>query len=156
MIGIHEAARIINRLDGLPFFSAMTEAGYKELYSALAQEARSEMEAEEAVTALLSDAGRAGNVETNRVPSPGEIRLWVRAQRQDQYDTPPPASGRSGCGKVFEKWEHPDGGKARCEHGWVRRRIWKEIRGMVDEHGGRAMQPYDFSGRCKCQDGGWV
>lgn len=156
MIGTHEAARIINRLDCLPFFSQLTETGYKELYTALAQEASSVGEATSAITALLSDAGRAANAQTNRVPSPGEVRLWVRAQRDDQYDTPPPAASRSGCGRVFAGWETAEGQPSQCENGWVRRRIWKEIRGMVNEDGTPAMQPYDYSGRCKCQDGGWV
>ena len=156
MIGIHEAAAIINRLDGLPYFAALTEAGYRELYTALAQESRSEEEAHSAITALLSDAARASSAETNRVPSPGEVRLWVRSQRPDQYDSPPPASGKRGCGRVIDKWRHPDGGPARCEGGWIHKREWREIRGMVNEDGTRAMQPYDFAGRCKCQDGGWV
>lgn len=158
MIGQHEAARLVNRLDCLPFFSALTESGYRELYSAVAQEARSEMEADAAITALLSDAGRASNVDTNRVPSPGELRLWIRAQRDDQYDTPPPASSKGGCGREWPNWRYEDeNGRhvSKCENGWVRRTIWREIGHMVNEDGTKAMQPYHFSGRCKC-DGGWL
>lgn len=156
MIGLREAAQQINRLDGLPYFAALSEAGYKELYTALAQEARSEAEAESAITALLSDAARAGSAETNRVPSPGEVRLWVRAQREDQYDTPAPVDSRKGCGRVIDAWRDPDGEPARCVNGWIRRREWREIRGIVDEQGAPLYQPYDYSGRCRCQDGGWV
>lgn len=158
MIGQHEAARLVNRLDCLPFFSALTESGYRELYLAVAQEARSEMEADAAITALLSDAGRASNVDTNRVPSPGELRLWIRAQRDDQYDTPPPASSKGGCGREWPNWRYEDeNGRhvSKCENGWVRRTIWREIGHMVNEDGTKAMQPYHFSGRCKC-DGGWL
>lgn len=158
MIGQHEAARLVNRLDCLPFFSALTESGYRELYVAVAQEARSDMEAESAITALLSDVGRAANVDTNRVPSPGELRLWIRAQRDDQYDTPAPISSKRGCGKVFDGWHYEDeDGRhpSHCAGGWVRCTIWREIRGMVNEDGSKAMQPYHFSGRCKCE-GGWL
>lgn len=158
MIGQHEAARLVNRLDCLPFFSALTESGYRELYLAVAQEARSEMEADAAITALLSDAGRASNVDTNRVPSPGELRLWIRAQRDDQYDTPPPASRKGGCGREWPNWRYEDeNGRhvSKCENGWVRRTIWREIGHMVNEDGTKAMQPYHFAGRCKC-DGGWL
>lgn len=158
MIGQHEAARLVNRLDCLPFFSALTESGYRELYLAVAQEARSEMEADAAITALLSDAGRASNVDTNRVPSPGELRLWIRAQRDDQYDTPPPASSKGGCGREWPNWRYEDeNGRhvSKCENGWVRRTIWREIGHMVNEDGTKAMQPYHFAGRCKC-DGGWL
>ncbi len=158
MIGQHEAARLVNRLDCLPFFSALTESGYRELYAAVAQEARSEMEADSAITALLSDAGQASNVDTNRVPSPGELRLWIRAQREDQYDTPAPASSRRGCGRAFPNWHYEDDdGRhvSKCEGGWVRRTIWRQIGRLVNEDGTNAMQPYHFSGRCKCE-GGWL
>lgn len=128
-----QAAQQIDRLSGLPFFSSLSEAALNELNVAIAEEARDIDEARLAVSALLSDTGRSGNLETNRVPSPGELRSWVRSQRSDNYDTPQPSNG-SFC--------------ARCRDGrppgWIHdRRI---VRG----------NEYEFSGRCKCQPGGWV
>ena len=133
--------------------------GRKKLVEHLAATARDDHEAHAAVIAILQDQARASSPATNKVPTMGELSTWIMAQRDDQYDTPPPASSKGGCGKVFDGWTYHDEfgfHPSQCQGGWVRRTIWREVRGMVNEDGTKAMQPYHFSGRCKCQDGGWV
>jgi len=129
------AAQQTERLSSLPYFSAIPESGKMELITAMAEEARSDDEARLAISALLADTGRAGNVETNRVPSPGELRLWLQSQRSDKYDTPDYIRGD---GRYCE----------RCTNGRPQGWIYEKrmIRGLI----------YDFSGRCRCQPGGWV
>jgi hypothetical protein len=144
------------RLSSLPFFPRGDNDAIAELLLSMARNADSEFQAEAAITALLQDSQRASDAQTNRCPSPGEIKLWLDAQRRSdapQYeyvDTP-------GCGRILPQYSHPDGGPGRCERGWIRHRRWVAVKGLVDADGRPLRQPYDFSGKCKaCQPGGWV
>jgi hypothetical protein len=132
--------------------------GRRRLVEHLASQARDDHEAHAAIQDLLADPARASSPATNKVPTMGELSQWLASQRQDQYDTPPPISSKGGCGKVFEGWfydDHEGRHPSHCAGGWVRRTVWREVRGMVGEQGERLMQPYEYSGRCKCK-GGWL
>lgn len=134
------------------------EDGRLQLVKHLAATARDDDEAHAAIQALLSDPARASSPSTNRVPTMGELTQWLVSQRQDQYDTPPPASGKGGCGRVFDGWTYDDDNgrhQSACEGGWVRRTIYKQRGNMVNEDGSPLRQPYQFAGKCKCV-GGWL
>lgn len=162
----------VERLHGLPFFSSIGESGLAELIAAMQSEARSDEEAQLAVSALLGDISRAGSTETNRVPSPGELRAWLQAQRNDKYDSPKPARlefcGELAPGKTY-LGHHPKTEctqteidlresppkfliPARCVRGWVHWTIWVPVvPERIDEEGRSITQPYDYSAKCACQ-----
>lgn len=96
--------RQIERLEGLPFYASIGSNGFTELVGTLQNFSASESIAKAAIDALLFDQPRASNSETNRVPSPGELRLWIEAQSPETLDDQRP-EGRY-CG--------------HCERGWIR------------------------------------
>jgi hypothetical protein len=120
--------RQIERMEGLPYYASIGVNGFQELVNALQEAAVTEQIARGAVDAILADTCRAANPETNRVPSPGELRVWVEAQSPAPLDDTRPA--RRFCGY--------------CESGWVRSTT--EYRGM----------PYALVGRCVCQGGTFI
>ena len=117
--------RQIERMEGLPYYATIGTHGFTELVNALVDSAASDDIARAAVDAILSDTSRASSPETNRVPSPGELRVWVQAQAPPPLDDQRPA--RQFCGG--------------CESGWVR--ATESARGFV----------YEGVGRCVCQGG---
>lgn len=148
----------ILRLDGLVGFASMGKDGYRERAKALLDASPSQDIAEAAIDALLGDTARASNAETNRLPSAGEIKLWVEVVMESRRAAAPGNErARTKCDRILQKYEDPEGGPARCQNGWIRHRVWRKVKGMVAEDGSDIMQPYDFSGRCReCQEGGWV
>lgn len=144
----------IMRLDGLVGFASMGENGYRERAKALFDAAPSEDIAEAAISALLADPARASNTETNRLPSAGEIRLWVNAVQpeRDYYEPPPPSgeTGRPGCGWTSTSTIGPDGEPSKCESGWifvVKRVITKRAPEPID---------YTYAGKCpRCHGLSW-
>ncbi len=104
----------IARLDGIQGYSAMGPAGGRERAEALRDESPTEEVARAAMTALIADECRASNPELNRLPSPGEIRVWVRAElerAQERYAPPekPDFCLRcGGSGKVLPDGFWPD------------------------------------------------
>jgi hypothetical protein len=109
---------------GLPYFGTIGPNGFTELVNALQESAADEWKARAAVDAILADTSRASSPETNRVPSPGELRVWVEAQ-SPTLDEDKPAGVF--CG--------------HCDNGWVR--MNRVYRGMT----------YGYAGRCVCQGG---
>lgn len=122
----------IERMEGLPYYAAIGPHGFQELVNTLQGSSPCEESAKAAVDAILSDTSRASSPETNRVPSPGELIIWLKSQREDQYDSPSNYSGRH-C--------------PRCENG--RPPGW--ITFTVTAHG----LPYAFAGKCPDCNPGW-
>ena len=117
--------RQIERMEGLPYYASIGANGFQELVNALQSAAATEEIARSAVDAILADPCRVASPETNRVPSPGELRVWVEAQSPPPLDDTRP--DLRFCGN--------------CNGGWVP--YTREYRGM----------PYDCVGRCVCQGG---
>lgn len=144
----------ILRLSGLSGFAGMGETGYQERARALLEYADTEDIARAAIDALLADTARASNPETNRVPSPGEIRLWIESVQpeRDYYEPPPPSgeTGRPGCGWTSTSTIGPDGEPSQCENGWifvVKRVITKRAPEPID---------YIYAGKCpRCHGTAW-
>jgi len=144
----------IMRLDGLVGFASMGENGYRERAKALFDAAPTEDIAEAAISALLADPARASNTETNRLPSAGEIRLWVNAVQpeRDYYEPPTPVEdgGKRGCGWVSTTTIDPDGEPSHCVDGWVhvvKRVITKRSPEPID---------YTYAGKCpRCHGASW-
>lgn len=91
----------ILRLQGLPYYASIGEGGYKSLWTALQNTAESESEAEAAITAILTDTARASSTEMNRVPSPGELIVWIHSHRlapTRYWVSPPPPAFCLPCG----------------------------------------------------------
>ncbi len=95
----------IRRLSALPYYGTLDPAGFKTLWEALQSVAESEEEAARAITMLLYDEARASNPETNRVPSPGEIRAWVSSLKPDRYE---PTQPLGLCGNCEAGWVHEE------------------------------------------------
>jgi len=165
----------ITRFDGMTGYVSMGAAGYRERAEALRDEAETEGIAKAAMDALIGDTCRASNPDLNKLPTAGEIRVWVRAEAERRHEAEPSAKYAGGCcGRFFPGWTYlgydprivvdPDNPKdsdcakvlipSRCENGRVLRTLWVAIRGLVQEDGRPYMQPYDYSGKCKCQSGG--
>ena len=103
-VGLEIAAAAIDKLDSLPYSHALSAAGRMVLIETLAREAESPGEANSVVMSILTDTMRASFVETNRMPSPGELLLWLRGSRTPSA-RPSPACRRCGglgdvCGPV--------------------------------------------------------
>lgn len=125
----------ILRLDGLAGYASMGQEGFRERAKALMESAGTEYVAEAAISALLSDTARAASTDTNRLPSVGEIRLWVEAVQPERRAT------ESGG-------QPPHGGYCDlCRHGrppgWVH--AVKIVKG----------NRYEFSGKCPRCNPGW-
>lgn len=154
-----EAERLIARLESLPFAAQTSAEGWSGLIDALAERAESVEQAAAAIEALLTDTARASNPTTDRMPSKGELLLWIQAQQQ------PVAERDSGwsCGRIIDGWQYLDypvegvslskvWHQSKCERGWIRRTQLVDS-GYVDKHGLTIMQPYEFSARCRCVGG---
>lgn len=106
------AARQIERLSGLPYFSQLQPAALDELIKAM--QIGTEEESTAAINALLSDVSRASSADTNRVPSPGELRAWIQSQQEKAkryWESPPPPTHCrrcSGTGRVGRHDWKPD------------------------------------------------
>ncbi len=100
----------IARFDGMPGYASMGHAGGRERAEALRDESPSEEVARAAMDALISDTCRASSPELNKLPTPGEIRVWVQAEveRLTERFAPPEKPSFclrcGGAGKVL-----PDG-----------------------------------------------
>ena len=134
----------ILRLDGLIGFASMGQEGYRERAKALFEAAGTRDIAEAAITALLSDTARASNTETNRLPSAGEIRLWVDVVRPKEE----PVSYREMANEADDDGI-PTYTCGRCRDGWI------FATKRVISKGSSVPQEYEFAGRCKCV-GGWL
>lgn len=134
----------IMRLDGLVGFASMGEAGYRERAKALFDAAGTADIAAAAITALLNDTARASNTETNRLPSAGEIRLWVDAVRP--HEEKPSYREMAGASADDGARNYTCG---RCRDGWIFHTKRVILKGSVQP------QDYEFAGRCRCV-GGWV
>ena len=121
-------AEQIQRLSALPYYTALDQTGFDSLWQALQATAETEAMAEKAISALLADTCRAANPDLNRVPSPGEIRVWVHQQKdrdgrywrgmeKPDYCLRCGGSGMQGIlGLTIEEIEsHPTGGMEQCE-----------------------------------------
>ena len=134
----------ITRLEGLVGYASMGENGYRERAKALFESAGTRDIAEAAITALLGDTARASNTETNRLPSAGEIRLWVDVVRPKEE----PVSYREMASESDDDGI-PTYTCGRCRDGWIfrtKRVIFK---------GSNVPQEYEYAGYCKCK-GGWA
>lgn len=167
-IKISLAIGLIGRLASLPYFPSQQPEAVDELVKALANEADSFTQAEAAIAALLGDTCRAENPDTNRSPSPGELRAWVQAEKEADIRFDDPSPEPRFCGRLVPGWTYlgfdpatpsQDARKvlmpSKCERGWIHRTVWLPAKpARVDENGNDILQPYDYSGRCRCQPGG--
>lgn len=138
---------LVLSFDQFPNWGFISETTKASLAKFLAQNARDDHEAHAAVCDLLADTARASSSQTNRVPTTGELKLWLESQRP-AHPNPPPPTEKRGCGAVFAKYQHPDGGAARCEDSWLR-----TVKRVIPT--GRT-EPEDFEviGKCpKCYPG---
>lgn len=124
-------AEQINRLECLKGFQWAGPVALKELYSALRKHANSNVEAEAAITLLITDQDRAADPKRCGMPEPGEIALWVSAARRSMEINEGPSPKRLLCG--------------RCDGGWIRTEITTQFCG----------QPQTYPGviRCACNGG---
>lgn len=125
----------ILRLDGLTGYASMGQEGFQERAKALMEAAGTEELAAAAISALLADTARASSTDTNRLPSPGEIRLWVESLKPQRYEE----SGTTG-----------GGGCGRCQDGWV-----FVVRRIIPP-GRTVPEDFTFAGKCpKCKSPSW-
>lgn len=80
-ISFELASQRIEMLAGLPYYQNTPPEAMVSLIHALAAEADSDAMACNAMEALRSDIARASSSATNRMPSPGEIRVWVQHEK---------------------------------------------------------------------------
>ena len=115
-ISFELAAQRIEMLSGLPYYQNTLPEAMASLIHALASEADSDAMACNAMEALRSDVARASSSATNRMPSPGEIRVWVQHEKDKakRYWVSPPEPNFcrkcAGAGTVLPdnyplKWE---------------------------------------------------
>lgn len=126
----------IMRLEGLSGFGSMTQTGLRERAAALLNAAGTEQLAEAAISALLADTARASNPDTNRLPSVGEIRLWVEAvQPERRYEESSTQTSTGGFCDLCRHGRPP---------GWITR-----TRVVKGNH-------YEFAGKCpRCNPGSY-
>lgn len=120
-------AQLVNSFDQFSNWSFISVETKRSLVEFLAREARDDHEAHAAVCDLLGDVSRASSSATNKVPTTGELKLWLEAQRP-QHDTPAPIASRKGCGN--------------CEGGWIFCEKWATVNGQ--------RQKYSYAGLCAC------
>ena len=91
-ISFELAAQRIEMLSGLPYYQNTLPEAMASLIHALAAEADSDAMACNALEAMRSDIARASSSATNRMPSPGEIRVWVQHEKDKarRYWVSPP------------------------------------------------------------------
>ena len=100
-VGLEIAAGLIDKLDSLPYSHALSAAGRMVLIETLAREAQSPDEANSAIMSILTDTMRASFAETNRMPSPGELLLWLHGSRTTTSRPSPACRRCGGLGDVF-------------------------------------------------------
>ncbi len=103
----------IQRLSGLPYYGTLSHIAIAELVNALASSAPTEEVAQSSVSDLLTDTCRASNIESNRVPSPGELIAWVNARIEASRCWEPPQRPDfcircSGSGRIGPHGWKPD------------------------------------------------
>ena len=134
-------AQLVQCFDQFANWSYISDETKAQLVRFLATNARDDHEAHAAIQDLLGDTARASSTATNRVPTTGELKVWLEAQR------PPEAP------KAYAEMAGDDGvpnsGCGRCRDGW----IFQTKR--VISKGSSVPQEYEFAGRCKCV-GGWL
>jgi hypothetical protein len=154
-------AQLIQCFDQFANWSYISDETKAQLVRFLAVNARDDHEAHAAIQDLLGDTARASSTATNRVPTTGELKVWLESQRNGEAYQQAETTSKGGCGKVFEAWRYIDGDghwqQSRCENGVVRRTVLKRVQGRLDEDGKELQQAYDYSGFCKCHpQGGWL
>jgi hypothetical protein len=122
--------QLVQCFDQFSNWGYISEETKGSLVQFLAREAKDDHEAHAAVQDLLADPARASSSATNKVPTIGELQLWLHAQRP-QHESQAPITSRRGCGN--------------CENGWIFREAWKSV-------GGQRML-YSFAGKCPCREG---
>lgn len=125
--GKQAAATQLRRLGSLPYFGTITAEAFTDFVDTLADYAETVTEAKSAVDVLLS---------ARRLPQ----------TREDVVDAINAARGAA-----TQRAEDTEGHRGFCDRcregrppGWIYEK--RLIKG----------NPYEFSGRCKCQSGGWV
>jgi hypothetical protein len=119
-------AEQIQRLGVLKDSGYRLERSFKSLWEALARYAKTNEEAEAAITLLLDDPQRAADSHRNGVPEPAELMVWVTAARGSSEGSPQ-VELQGLCGL--------------CENGWVSTTF--RARGME----------YSAVAKCECQGG---
>lgn len=120
-------AQLVQSFDQYSNWGFISQETKISLIKFLADYARDDHEAHAAIVDLMGDTARAGSPATNKVPTVGELKLWIEAQRP-QHESPPPITSRRGCGQ--------------CENGWIFRTAWRTVNGQRRE--------YSFAGPCAC------
>ena len=155
-ISAKAAKGMLARLSVLPWFPTQNPFAQTELETAIREEAKTDLEAHNGISALLADPSRASSAETNRCPTPGELREWIRVARraagEDGAAVIDPEPTRGYCQKLVPGHKNPNGRPAQCERGWISIRTWKRT-GRLNADGEELMQPIDWSGRCSCVGG---
>ncbi len=134
-------AQLVQCFDQFANWSYISDETKAQLVRFLATNARDDHEAHAAIQDLLGDTARASSTATNRVPTTGELKVWLEAQR-------PPEAPQSYAEMVGDDGV-PNGGCGRCRDGW----IFQTKR--VISKGSSVPQEYEFAGRCRCV-GGWL
>jgi hypothetical protein len=106
----------VMRLSGLPYFGQLQPQAIEELVAVL-QYSDTEAQAANVISALLADTIRAANPDTNRVPSPGELRIWLHSEQDKRRaywrspDPPPFCIRCAGSGRIGDPDFIPDWNK---------------------------------------------
>lgn len=135
-------ARLIQCFDQFPNWGMISDETKAGLVRFLAAKARDDHEAHAAIQDLLADTERASSTATNRVPTTGELQVWLEAVRQ-----PEPAKSYREMG--VDDDGVPNYTCGRCRDGWIFRTK------TVISKGSPLPQVYEFAGYCKCK-GGWL
>ena len=154
----------LRKMSQLPYFATVSSETFSSWVTIMANGADDIPHAVRAVNTLL---------QARALPtSPDDISDAVNATRQHEEPSARYADGC--CGRVFPGWTYVDYDfreeadfdepkdsdyakvliPSKCENGRVRRTVWRPAAGRFQENGRPFMQPYDFSGKCKCQPGG--
>lgn len=166
MISETFARNQLMRLSGLPYFDKLASVVFADLVSALRQSDSEEL-CRKAVENLLEDL-------TER-PTLSQVRGAVQSLKVANVQ---PAASHDYCGRLVDgktylshdpstpvtkaQWDGlEDIPKfllpARCVRGWIHWTEWLPVKpARVYEDGSPVTQAYEYSGRCKCQPGGWV
>ena len=156
----------LRQLSQLPYYATVTSETFSAWVTIMANGADDIPHVVRAVNALL---------QARALPtSPDDISDAVNATRE--HESPAAIYAGGCCGRMFPGWtyvgydprievdlDNPQDNDcakvlipSRCENGRVLRTVWREVKGLIQENGRPYLQPYDFSGKCKCQPGGTV
>lgn len=107
----------VARLSGLPYYGQLLPQAIDELIAVL-RDADTEAQAANTISAILGDTIRAANPDSNRVPSPGELRIFLHNERDKlriywRTPEPPPFCIRcGGAGQIGDPDYTPDWSKS--------------------------------------------